>query len=465
VIRPGKHGAVQAVKYQDQLVQLSEAHAALDPMQQLAYMQKTLQLTALVNRQMTAYVNASEEEYEEKEGAQIAAPISTDKTLYLSDAYRMPADHVLSGRGLLAGSSGSGKSNATAVIVEELAQLRVPLILADTEGEYDSLRDKRYLPNFYSVQGLTVNDAYQFGRYVLDEQLQVILNLKDYDTEEEAALVMVGLISGLRDWEEERENEVRIPCQFILEEAVTWLPQNIKESPLSEDALNALHRSFFNDLARKGRKRGLGILTVVQRIAEIDKRICNHSNYRLLLRQSLPADLQVYNRMGVKPEEAQVLENGQGYLYSSAEVKKLIQIRYRHSPHGANSPGLDALRRHQQGKNVVDGYRKPYEPFNTQVDNFQGLSELSSGTENPPLSWQVTRTTGTLETSMKALQKSDESIPQFSEEEERQVLQIARTQIATYGRVIRSKIPEAMDPKRNNAFYPVVKYLCDREGW
>jgi len=73
VIRPGKHGAVQAVKYQDQLVQLSEAHAALDPMQQLAYMQKMLQLTALVHQQMTAYVSEDEDE-RESEVPQIAAP-------------------------------------------------------------------------------------------------------------------------------------------------------------------------------------------------------------------------------------------------------------------------------------------------------------------------------------------------------------------------------------------------------
>jgi len=65
---------------------------------------------------------------------------------------------------------------------------------------------------------------------------------------------------------------------------------------------------------------------------------------------------------------------------------------------------------------------------------------------------------------VKADEKLDESIPEYSREEAEEILQIARTQLATYGRVIRSRIPAAMNPPRNNAIYPVVKLILDREG-
>ena len=66
-------------------------------------------------------------------------------------------------------------------------------------------------------------------------------------------------------------------------------------------------------------------------------------------------------------------------------------------------------------------------------------------------------------TALKEAEKIIESVPLFSEEDERQILEIARIHLATYGRVIRSKIPASMNPPRNNAIYPAVKYLCDRE--
>lgn len=59
---------------------------------------------------------------------------------------------------------------------------------------------------------------------------------------------------------------------------------------------------------------------------------------------------------------------------------------------------------------------------------------------------------------------STQAFPNFSEEDERQILEIVRVQKATIGQVVRSKIPAAMNPPRNNKFYPVVKYICDREG-
>lgn len=108
-----------------------------------------------------------------------------------------------------------------------------------------------------------------------------------------------------------------------------------------------------------------------------------------------------------------------------------------------------------------DALRKSQNAFNELHSGFHGLSELS--TDNPYESFHAV-VTGKLESGMKDAVKGDESIPAFSNAEREEIIRIANIQLATQGRVVRSKIPAAMTPPRNNAFYPVVKYILDEEG-
>lgn len=102
--------------------------------------------------------------------------------------------------------------------------------------------------------------------------------------------------------------------------------------------------------------------------------------------------------------------------------------------------------------------------FNEVLPDFQDLSWSSEETEDLVYESPNEGIFGNVESAVKEAEKIVESIPQFSSEDERQILEIARIHLATYGKVIRSKIPASMNPPRNNAIYPVVKYICDREG-
>lgn len=283
----------------------------------------------------------------EEDVPQIEAPRAEDEYLNISEDYQPHADEFLSGRKLIAGISGSGKSNTVATICEEYGRLGVPMILADTENEYQALGNNLYLPNYMLADRshVTKDNAEQFGHYILENHKQVILDLTDYDREE-AAWVMVNIIKGMKDWEEKFANELRIPCEFMLEEAPTWLPQNVGESPLKGTTVwQPLQDAFFNNLVRKGRKRGLGITVICQRVAEIDKRALQ-SNAKILHRQTDINDLKKYREMGVSDAETTSLGDGEAYFFSSRVSKMLIQMRERYSPHGANTPGLKALRAH-----------------------------------------------------------------------------------------------------------------------
>ncbi len=365
-LRDGKGDqTVRAVIYKGQVVQLGsaegiESHGTAEHIKQLEqYLNFTKKMIATA-KSFDAYYGVDEdyedgeEDVVDEEPRQIDRPRS--EYLHIADDYQPHADEFLSAKKLIVGITGSGKSNTVGTLCEELGGLDVPMILADTENEYEPLCNPRWLPHGILADRTTVNpdNAREFGQYILEQNLQVILNLQSYELEE-GAYVMVNLIAGLRGWQEARANEMRIPCELLLEEATTWLPQNVKESPLhGAEVFDLLQGAFFNDMVRKGRKRGLGLTVICQKIAEIDKRALQ-CEVKLLHRQTELIDLEKYNKMGITHEETLALANGEGYFFSSKASKVLVQVRRRHSPHGANTPGLQELRQHQQSRQSFPG--------------------------------------------------------------------------------------------------------------
>ncbi len=281
--------------------------------------------------------------------------------LYLAQNLRPHADQMLSGRISIFGVSGSGKSNTLAVLCEEIARLGVPLLLADTEDECSTLCHPEFLPRGYLAGSIKVmrkvgvphylaldeQGAYAFGQAVIEQGLQVILNLNSYETDEEAARVMIGIIKGMRAWEEAREADSRVSCMFLLEEAAIWLPQNPRESLLSKECLAELQQAFFATVVRRGRKRGIGFTFATQRIAEIDKRAMS-SSWTILHRQTQDVDLKRYEELGVDPDVALTLADGEALVFSPLGSNECYRFRLRHSPNGARTPGLESVLRHRK---------------------------------------------------------------------------------------------------------------------
>ena len=329
----------------------------------------------------------------------VSGPHASLDRLNLAPDLQPHADEVLSGRISIFGVSGSGKSNTVAVLCEEIARFGVPFILADTEDEYSLLCQGEWLPRGYlagSVDALkttgiprylavNAEGAFAFGQAVLAQGLQVILNLQSYQTDEEAALVMISIIGGMRAWEEQRQTEERVSCMFLLEEASVWLPQNASESTLSRDTLARLQQAFFATVVRRGRKRGIGFIFATQRIAEMDKRAMSCS-WTILHRQTLDVDLQRYEKFSIEPEQAMGLSNGEAFIFSPMQIKTRSRFRLRYSPDGARTPGLESVRRHRtalrQASVPLDAYTFAVTtppittaPLSRQAQQYTGASD------------------------------------------------------------------------------------------
>ncbi len=294
---------------------------------------------------------------------------SPEDCFHLARDLHPHADALLSGRISAFGVPGSGKSNFVAVMCEELGAKYVPLLLADTEDEYAPLVDaaRSFLPRGYLAGSpdvlqeakepvphfipLEAEHAFAFGQAILEEGLQVILNLPSYGNAEEAALVMIEIIAGMQVWEQQQPLRDRVSCMFILDEAATWLPQRVEESILAPETLATLQSTIFNDVVRKGRKRGIGFILATQRIAEVDKRALQ-SSWRFLHQQTEDVDVRRYKALLPSLDKETVLGLLPGECIVSSPMGTMrTRIRLRYSPHGAPTPGLESvLRRYGQSR-------------------------------------------------------------------------------------------------------------------
>ena len=338
----------------------------------------------LFNGKSTREYNELQDDQKSTDQAEQEAKKSDDSgpdrtRMDFSPTLQPEANKILSGRKVVIGVSDAGKSNAIAVIAEEIGgpNYGAALFLLDTEDEYRKLNDKKYLkkPLWMDRSKLTPDNAFEFAQWAVHNLRQVIINLQSYE-DHEAAWVMINLIKGVQAYEE--THEMRVPCEFILDEATVWLPQMRSQSTLSkfmvddpdglgeedadEDAdedekgkgksnqislLTLLERAFFSVVVRRGRKRGMGFTLAAQRIAEINKSALQ-ANWTFLMRQTQAADFREYKKYGIDAKEAMEMLAGEAFVFPPGKPKERHRFRLRHSPHGADTPGLNELRKHQQ---------------------------------------------------------------------------------------------------------------------
>ncbi len=257
-----------------------------------------------------------------------------------------------------------GKSNCLAVIIESLAPYQLPILLCDTKDEYAGLVNRSYLPHGYMVgaPGGSANvpedvrfyyvavdpeHAFAFGQSIMEGHLQVVLNLKSYETDDQAARVMCAIIKGINAWEEARPNSNRIPVEIALDEAHKWLPQQLSESNVSKEVQELLHQTFFSTIVRMGGSNGFGLIVASQRISELDKR-CLQSLWQFFFKQTEDIDIKRYEVKGIPREEVLSLRQGECFIFSPLCLGFRVQMYAKKSPDLSKTPGLEQLAQHRQ---------------------------------------------------------------------------------------------------------------------
>ena len=238
------------------------------------------------------------------------------------------AQELVTGRTCLIAQSGAGKSWAIAVLCERLCAHGIGFCIVDTEGEYFSLKDR------YPIQWVGSDEK-------CDENIQN-LNLREFFTRavvngtpvifDVSETDMREKVTALAETLYEIESMLKIPYLLILEEADKFIPQ-------SRDSLKKIE-----EISRRGRKRGLGLLVATQRPAIVNKNVLSQCNNQMLGKLSIENDLKAVDLFFSSREEVEslaTLEPGEFFVMGRF-LRERTRMRFsrRETTHRGVTPAL-----------------------------------------------------------------------------------------------------------------------------
>ena len=253
--------------------------------------------------------------------------------------FAIDANLVVTGRTCVLGSSGSGKSYAVGVLCEELCRSEVPFAIVDTEGEHTGLKER-----FEAIwvgeekdSDLSWNslDLVDLAKQAPDIA-PLILDVSDLtDPKEKVSEFVSALYETL--------TQRRTPYLVVVEEADKFVPQYGQRVPI------------FAEVARRGRKRGMGLMICSQRPSLVDKNVLSQCGNqligKLIIQNDLQSVAQFFPGKGL-PKELTTLKAGQFFAMGGfAPTPLLVTIKKRITKPGGVTPSLS--------KRVVKKYVGP----------------------------------------------------------------------------------------------------------
>ncbi|MFC7139699.1 ATP-binding protein [Halosimplex aquaticum] len=255
------------------------------------------------------------------------------------DGFSMPTLEVLTGRGFVTGKSGSGKSNTVSVIAEELLAAEVPLLIVDTDGEYYGLKEEFELLHVggddHCDLQVTPANAEQIAAVALDRQVPVILDVSGYRDPDEGRELVGEVVEELFV----REKTAKTPFLVIVEEAHEFVPEQGSRDGVGETLIR---------VAKRGRKRGLGVCALSQRPASVSKDYITQCDWLVWHRLTWENDTKVVGRIlgDQAADDVEDLDDGEAIVMTDWDdrVQRVTFRRKRTFDAGA-TPDLDSVDR------------------------------------------------------------------------------------------------------------------------
>ncbi|MEM5814276.1 MAG: ATP-binding protein, partial [Candidatus Aenigmatarchaeota archaeon] len=252
-------------------------------------------------------------------------------TLPLAERFAIDAQELVTGRTCVIAQSGAGKSYLIAVLCEKMLEQNVPFCIIDTEGEYFSLKEKFQLLWAGGHQAdveLEKIDPKELARHAVKENVSVILDVSDVMDEKKT---VADFVSALY----EVETGARTPYLLILEEADKFAPQTPPKDDSSKAVLAAIE-----EISRRGRKRGLGLLVATQRPALINKNVLSQCGNQLIGKLTTENDLAAVNLFFASRAELEALPKlKQGEFFAMGNISR-ERVKFRSYPRQTQHKGL-----------------------------------------------------------------------------------------------------------------------------
>jgi len=252
----------------------------------------------------------------------------------------LPVVEVLTGRAFLTGKSGAGKSNSASVVAEELLDRGFPLLIVDTDGEYWGLKEEYEILHVGADEEcdlqVSSEHAPKLAELALEDNVPIILDVSGFLDEDEGDALVRETARELF----QREKKLKKPFLMLVEEIHEYIP----EGGGLDDTGKMLIR-----VAKRGRKRGLGLAGMSQRPADVKKDFITQCDWLLWHRLTWENDTKVVRRVVGKEyaDAVQDLEDGEAFLmadFLEADVQR-VQVRRKRTFDAGATPDLEDFER------------------------------------------------------------------------------------------------------------------------
>jgi hypothetical protein len=252
------------------------------------------------------------------------------------DGRTLDVNEILTGRGFITGKSGSGKSNTASVIAEELLESGFPILIVDTDGEYYGLKDHYDLLHVGADDRcdriVGVSDATSLAEEALEENQPIILDVSGFIEETDSHDLIEAVVRELFV----QERSVRKPFLLFVEEVHEFMPESGSAGDLGDMLIR---------IAKRGRKRGLGMVGMSQRPAAVDKDFITQCDWIVWHRLTWDNDTRVVgNILGSDVADTiQELGDGEAYLMTDwDDAVQRVQFRRKRSFDAGATPDIDS---------------------------------------------------------------------------------------------------------------------------
>jgi hypothetical protein len=244
------------------------------------------------------------------------------------DNFSIKAQELVTGRTCVIGQSGSGKSYLVALLCEKLAEKNIGFCIIDTEGEYFSLKEK-YQLLWVGGPGADIDiekvNFEELAKRIVKDNVPLILDISDVINEKKIVEEFVTSLYNI-------ETKLRTPYLLIVEEADKFIPQSKESSRKIEE------------ISRRGRKRGLGLLLATQRPALVNKNVLSQCGNQFIGKLTTENDLQAVNLFFASRKELEELPRldvGEFFLLGNFVPEKTrIKANKRLTKHKGITPEL-----------------------------------------------------------------------------------------------------------------------------
>jgi intein/homing endonuclease len=226
-------------------------------------------------------------------------------------------------------------SNTANVVAENLLDNGYNLAIVDPEGEYYGLKEQYELLHVGAGDLCDVQvgpeDGERLAEITLGETAPIIIDVSDFLDEEQAH----GLIANFVESLFRKENSYKIPYLLMIEEMQEYMPQSGGKDELAK---------LLAQVAKRGRKRGLGVLGMSQRPAAVDKEFITQCDWMVWHRLTWENDLDVVRKiLGTeKADEIKEFDPGEAYLMTDwDEQTETVQFKRKKTHDAGATPGLD----------------------------------------------------------------------------------------------------------------------------